>query len=257
MKQSCGLRVIVNGYPKSGNTWITRLVADVIGCPVGGFWGAPNHKELAIEGLERDSPHRVYKGHHRADQFDELDSNTKIIYLLRDPRDVACSGANYFSLKKFRDNNPNLSHYDKYQAMVDVMLKGGAYSWCQWSWGEHVEGFFNIYPEVLIVKYENFLKDTVSEISKVLNYLDLERSRDQIVSSVKNQSINRIKAIEDKKAKGRGSFFRKGKEGSYKEELNKNLVSDINNSFWYLMIKLGYLNDDSFEASVKDILLGG
>lgn len=54
--------VIVSGYPKSGNTWTTRLVAEAIGCPVKGFWGS-DHNEIAIEGAERDSEFLVYMSH--------------------------------------------------------------------------------------------------------------------------------------------------------------------------------------------------
>lgn len=32
-------RIIVTGYPKSGNEWVSRLIAAVVGCPVSGFLG--------------------------------------------------------------------------------------------------------------------------------------------------------------------------------------------------------------------------
>jgi hypothetical protein len=46
--------IIVIGYPKSGCTWATRLVAELVGCPVAGFWQS-RRKEIAIEGEERVS----------------------------------------------------------------------------------------------------------------------------------------------------------------------------------------------------------
>ena len=45
--------IIVVGYPKSGCTWATRLVAELVGCPVGGFWQS-DKKEIAVEGERSD-----------------------------------------------------------------------------------------------------------------------------------------------------------------------------------------------------------
>ena len=42
--------IVIAGYPKSGNTWLTRLVAEVLKCPVVGFLEQPQNNEIAIEG---------------------------------------------------------------------------------------------------------------------------------------------------------------------------------------------------------------
>jgi hypothetical protein len=34
------LSVVVTGYSKSGNTWLSNLGADVLRCPMLGFWGS-------------------------------------------------------------------------------------------------------------------------------------------------------------------------------------------------------------------------
>lgn len=53
--------IIVAGYPKSGNTWATRLLAEVIGYPVAGSWRRNVVDALEIEGADRvsdfGSPH--------------------------------------------------------------------------------------------------------------------------------------------------------------------------------------------------------
>ena len=77
--------IIVIGYPKSGCTWATRLVAELVGCPVAGFW-LSDKEEIATEGQERISDYRCFKSHH---QLSELGispnhSEKRLIYILRD-----------------------------------------------------------------------------------------------------------------------------------------------------------------------------
>jgi hypothetical protein len=52
--------VIIVGYPKSGNTWVTRLVAELIGCPVVGFLDYDDQPEIAREGLNRRSDYQCF-----------------------------------------------------------------------------------------------------------------------------------------------------------------------------------------------------
>ena len=92
-------KIIIAGYPKSGNTWLSRLTANLVGCPVEGFLYNPNNVEIAIEGTERVSDYRVYKSHHQLSELTKEDiQNSKIIYVVRDPRDVLCS------FRKMTDN---------------------------------------------------------------------------------------------------------------------------------------------------------
>jgi hypothetical protein len=52
-------RVLVVGYPKSGNTWLTRLTAELLNAPVRGFWNEPHREEIAEEGTWRISDTEV------------------------------------------------------------------------------------------------------------------------------------------------------------------------------------------------------
>lgn len=81
----------VIGYPKSGTTWVTRLLGDALNSPTGS--GTGNHRsELAAEGADRPGPCFVLKSHFsKADKPDHITSNTKIVYVWRDYRDVLIS----------------------------------------------------------------------------------------------------------------------------------------------------------------------
>ena len=52
--------IIVAGYPKSGNTWLSWLLGDTFNCSVGGYHGA---KRLCTEGEDRLGNYHVMQLH--------------------------------------------------------------------------------------------------------------------------------------------------------------------------------------------------
>jgi hypothetical protein len=136
--------IIISGYPKSGNTWLTRLTAQLVGCPVEGFWTQPQNKDRAIEGAERISKYSCFKSHHSfpllKDSFQKFGKNRskKIIYIVRDPRDVAISASFFYKQlrgkRTFRSLGLGWLHnkltlYAKLTKYCKVVAKGGDLPW--------------------------------------------------------------------------------------------------------------------------------
>ncbi|MEP3300408.1 MAG: hypothetical protein ABJO05_00390, partial [Roseibium sp.] len=79
--------IVVVGYPKSGNTWLTRLIADTLNCPSKGYAGIANNHDIALEGEDRTSNRFLLKSHHVHATWDRVrHPRVKMISIVRDPR---------------------------------------------------------------------------------------------------------------------------------------------------------------------------
>jgi len=237
-------KIVVVGYPKSGCTWATRLVAELVGCPVAGFWQS-DKKEIAVEGEHRVSDFRCYKSHH---QLRELglrpdDPDVWLIYVLRDPRDIAISAANYFQFDRFPiltalfrsvRRGEKLYRHTLYPLLVsqnyrldrmtEALLHGSAevHNWCRVAWREHWRPYER--AGVPIIRYEDLLATPEEQSRRILDHLRIERSAEAIAAAVENQSFERKKeALLRRGESGRAKFLRVGKSGQWREKLPAHL----------------------------------
>jgi hypothetical protein len=235
--------IIVVGYPKSGDTWVTRLVADLIACPVVGFWDSNFRRGLA-EGADRVSDFRCFKAHHQLHELVNTKNYTggqRIIYVIRDPRDVALSGAHYFYmeryafLKNFFDvhrrwkrlyrasvNRLTTPMGYRIARMIQAVLHGDSdvHRWTCASWTAHHRPY--VESGCLVVKYEDLLDAPERECRKMLEYLRQSRSSSQIKESIDRQSFTKRKAsfLADGEVQ-LANFMRTGKKEQWKQELSK------------------------------------
>jgi len=235
--------ILIVGYPKSGTTWLTRLTAELLHCPSVGFWGESS-EAMATEGLYRTSPHNCYQSHH---SFQILKKNTKdifrIIYVLRDPRDIILSGANhfifgqrylqlilgvlpkgkliYYKLNVFLNSTCYTKSY-KIRRMIRAILDGDetVSLWCKNAWKQHYPPFWAD-KEVLFIQYEHLLADTFLEVRKILTFLELERSEGAIKTAIEKQAFqNKKKQFIQQNQLQKADFLRVGNVNYWKRELS-------------------------------------
>jgi hypothetical protein len=91
------MKIHCTAYPKSGVTWLVRLLSDLLDSPQSGgeilepiYWG------------DQGGNHTIVKTHWRVDEYPK--GNHKIVVLQRDPRDVAVSAMYYSSLEPTDEN---------------------------------------------------------------------------------------------------------------------------------------------------------
>ena len=253
--------IIVAGYPKSGCTWATRLVAELVGCPVAGFWQREKD-EIAVEGEGRVSDYRCYKSHH---QLAELgvqpdDSANRIIYVLRDPRDIAISAASHFQFDRFprlaaffrrARRGEKLYRHTLYPLLVsqnyrlarmtEALLHGSAEvnNWVRVSWKGHWRPYYE--AGVPIIRYEDLLVRPEAEAERILHHLGLRRTPGEIAGAVQNQSFTRKKeALLASGETGRAKFLRVGKSGQWHEKLPGPLQARFTKELGAELAKWGY-----------------
>jgi hypothetical protein len=233
-------------YPRSGNTWTRFLVANLVhpGQPVT-FANIerliPDCEAMSSRYVKRVPRPRIIKSH---EYFDPR--YKKVIYIVRDPRDVALS---YYDFsRKYRHIEDS---YPLTRFVSDFVA--GRLSSVDWgTWGENVSSWFytrNGRPEFLLLRYEDMLRNTESELAKVARFLNIEPTQDRIAAAVERSSAERMRGLEatqgdqwvsTKNKRNDIPFVRTASSGLWKEKLPASSIAEIEAAWGPLMRELGY-----------------
>lgn len=254
-------------FPKSGNTWTRFLIGNLTHPDEPVTFAnvdriVPDIHGMAVRNVRTLLPPRVLKSH---ESFDPR--YRRIIYIVRDPRDVAVSS--YHFARKGRHIADSLP-LQTYVSTIFLRV-GHTYG----NWGEHVRSWLvnpsNVsrmlrrqnfstrhIPELgppvhgrrlSVLRYEDLLENTEQELTKVAEFMGLKASLEQITRAVKSSSLGKMKQLEQKQShlwgstkEGRKdiSFVREGRSGQWKESLSAMSVAEIESAWGYLMETLGY-----------------
>jgi hypothetical protein len=232
-----GKKIIIAGYPKSGNTWLTRLISELTESPAKGFLGSDKSDEYSIVNKGFKSKYSVFKSHYTYPEIMERYKGARVICIVRDVRDIAISASHNFN-SRFNIAPDNLlgdimqmnkvayKVYDKaygnrirISKMIHV-LKFGRYDmrWCRIPWDIHIASFLE--SNALIVKYENLLNQPMLECKKILDHLYIEKSQDFIRQAYYRQSFEVTKQLAKRQGdQAHEKFLRKGKSGDWRKTL--------------------------------------
>lgn len=226
--------IIIVGYPKSGTNWLSRLVTNLLQCDFLGDWGFETINASSIKTENNISEFQVYKSHHTFNELEKASDKKahKIIYIIRDPRDVVISGAYFFNFhsslssffRKLRINKilKVWSFKKKKKEMIQAVLYGNSKvtPWLEVPWALHYNEYLK--NEILVIKYEDLLKNPKNELKSILKYLDIEINSHQIEYSIKNQAFEkRQKEVLEQDHKNLIKLVRKGSSGYWKSEFTE------------------------------------
>jgi estrone sulfotransferase len=227
---------LIVSYPRSGNIWVRFLIANLL---------ENSRYPLSFRQMERYIPDI-----HCKNDWDRIRSKSenrilksnmpydpdykKVIYIVRDGRDVMVSAYHYYFLQL------EISFLDFLQMNT----------WPS-PWHLHVLSWLNNAQRLalLLVRYEDLLKNPFQQLNKIADFIGLNKSDDKIERAVNHSSFNALAKMEanqtDSRLKQMGCsrFFRSGKAGQWRNffgKEHKDVFKPLANP---VLLRLGYINN--------------
>lgn len=256
---SCKEPIFIIGYPKSGNTWLARLCADILDSPVVSGNDPVNQ---ADKKQNCSGDFEIYKFHYsKHSKPDYITQSSKIIYVVRDLRDVLISGY-FFNHQSHDENriiltrkrnilNNVLRMYFDHQVhrmikkwtshelvVLRNFLKGNENLVGNWS--DHVNYWIK-FPNVCVINYEDLLEDAYSVMKLAFRNLGIHCFDQCLRESIERQSFNkRKKEFQEKRDEVNTKFMRKGVAGDWRRFLDEKTLLRIKRRHGDTMNLLGY-----------------
>ena len=237
--------VFLTSYPRSGNTWTRFLLGNLV------YQDDPMtflnlerripdmyvHSDREMRNLKRP---RIIKSHECFDPRYQ-----KILYVVRDPRDVAISNY-HWEMKKgsFSDRFPIAEFIPKWME---------SHYWPRLGcWGDHMTSWLATregHPHFIIIRYEDLQANPTRELARAARLLEIDPTPEVLDRAVELSSADRMRQMEQNQGRKwvqtrytrqDKPFVRKGSAGSWKSVLGAESVALIEAAWGHLMIRLGY-----------------
>lgn len=230
-------------YPRSGNTWMRFLLGQ-----------AKLNQPLDLESIESVIPDiyihsnsellsvprpRVMKSHEMYDN-----RYPKVIYLVRDPRDVAISF--YFWRKKkrfFEERGLNVSLTTYLHQFVEKEIAFFA------AWDEHVQSWMTqkslLGDTLLIMRYEDIEQSPKEALRRAVKFLDWEIPDTKLDFAVKHSVADRMRRVVEASWPSSADrkdipFVREARSAQWREVFDDTLKDMYTNKFGKWMEMFGY-----------------
>ena len=237
---------MIVSYPRSGNTWTRFLIANLAYSNQNVSFAnieklIPDTSAISNSALKKIPRPRLIKTH---EYFDHR--YPRIIYIVRDPRDVALS---YYDFDRKYRHIPDGYPLERY---IDEFVEGKLMSSDWGTWGENVGTWISARGNkdtFLLLRYEDMLQDTAAELRRVADFLTISTSSEQIEKAIAASSADRMRELEKqqehqwvatKKHRKDIPFVRVATSGGWKENLPESCVTKIEAAWGDLMSSLGY-----------------
>src|SRR5258708_2205691 len=193
-------------YPRSGNTWTRFLIANLL----------YPQEEVTFTTIERQVPDSEAQSRARLRHIPRprfIKSHQyfhpryrKVVYIVRDPRDVALS---YYD---FHRKNRQIEDAYPLASFISDFVAGRLISSSWGTWSENVGSW--IYtrggsPSFLLLRYEDMLADTLNQTSRLAGFLGVTPSSSLLERAIESSAADHMRELE--KTQGAQWVSTKGK----------------------------------------------
>ena len=238
--------LLIADYGRSGQGWLSYMLSYILNAAyiepynflVGKRYTASDYVINLTQGdlvdREKTKYSLVVKTHNYPSENFNLPK--KVLFLIRDPRDVAVSMHNLHLIheKSVGWNHPRAKIsllFEKYFKIFDYIntINGWQHYFCAYKKVNH-----------FLVRYENLNKNPEDELNKILNYLDCADQENYIKEAVEKFSFEKITGRKQGQEDKNSTEFRKGIVGDYKNKMSKFEIYVINKLFKKVLKDSGY-----------------
>ena len=175
------------------------------------------------------------------------DSIDRVVYIVRDPRDVALSSIHHFAkpieVMVGDMNDPDFGvGYSAHGLSNNVQQHIS-------TWSRHVESWLDATAlSVHLVRYEDMMRQPERTFAASVEFLGLKHNPDEIARAIHAVSFQSLAAQEVRagfreiSVRADAPFFRRGKTGSWRDELSPILAEQIVYDHGPVMRRVGYLD---------------
>ena len=230
-------------FPGSGNTWTRFLIANLLHPEETTNFGnidrlIPESEGLTRNQLARVPRPRIMKSHQYFDgRF------RKVIYIVRDPRDVAVSQFHYERKRRRIGDDYSIEQF------VTRFVAGETSDYG--SWGDNVASWLvtrQNSPGFLLLRYEDMVARTGAELTRVASFLGVRATPDLVAQAVERSSADQMRKLEGANATASVTkntrpdipFVRAAKAGGWRTGLPEAAVAQLEAAWGHLMTYLGY-----------------
>jgi hypothetical protein len=274
-------------YPKSGNTWMRVLLTNYLrnadtpadinkldGGPIASArlwfdeWAGIEASCLSDTVIERLRPdvyrciardasktlymkvHDAWSRTERGEGLFPADVTAGVIYILRNPLDMAASCAHHWgvSVEKAVDNMCN----DKYASSRSMGGLSDQLRQRMFSWSDHVRSWLDESGlPVHVVRYEDLLRAPEPVFGQVVRFCGLPFDTARVHKAVTFSGFSELqrqekeKGFRERSVAAPGPFFRRGQAGSWHDELPPELADRLIEAHGTMMKRFGYLDENN------------